>query len=213
MIYREHGFVPVRIPPRRKAPEGFEATGWPHRALSGQQTFSADDNIGLLTGVDGIVDVDLDCPEALAVVDRFLPFTPAQFGKISTPNAHRLYRCRGDALISLEFKDPLPSSSGGNVANRGHERMILELRGRTKDGGIGLQTMAPGSVHPNGELVAWYHCEPGIVPEPAEIDEQELEWSVRKVAAAALLIRYWPGEGSRHHASLAVSGALGRAAL
>src|SRR5262249_9100315 len=47
--------------------------------------------------------------------------------------------------------------------------------------------------------------------EPAPAGADDLVWRVRLVAAAALLVRYWPAEGARHHAALALAGMLERA--
>ena len=46
---------------------------------------------------------------------------------------------------------------------------------------------------------------------PAEIDSAQLIKLVGHVAAAALLIRYWPPKGNRHDLSLALGGCLARA--
>ena len=50
-------------------------------------------NINIMTGGESsIVDVDLDCPEANKLADYFLPPTEMEFGRESTPRAHRLYK-------------------------------------------------------------------------------------------------------------------------
>ena len=65
--------------------------------------------------------------------------------------------------------------------------------------------MFPPSIHPCGEAVEW-ECDDA----PALIDGATLEAAVAKMAAASLLARYWPAEGGRHKASLALAGALCR---
>ena len=48
-------------------------------------------NIGISLPESGsLVDVDIDCPEALDYCDEWLPDTPAIFGRKSAPASHRL---------------------------------------------------------------------------------------------------------------------------
>ena len=68
--------------------------------------------------------------------------------------------------------------------------------------------MVPPSVHESGEAVRF---EKGFDGTPANIDADVLLSAVRRVAAAALLARHWPTQGSRHHAFLALAGVLARA--
>ena len=59
-------------------------------------------NVNIATGGDSlIVDVDLDCPEALELADAFLNPTGMEFGRESTPRSHRLYK-----VIDLKFLPP-----------------------------------------------------------------------------------------------------------
>jgi hypothetical protein len=83
----------------------------------------------------GLVDADLDCPEALDLAPEILPPTAAIFGRPSKPKSHWLYSVEGVAQ-SLTFKDPITGA------------MLVELRG---DGG--RQTLFPPSRHPSGERV------------------------------------------------------------
>lgn len=51
------------------------------------------ENYNIKTGGDSlVVDVDLDCPEANLLADHFLPETNLEFGRASTPRAHRLVK-------------------------------------------------------------------------------------------------------------------------
>ena len=53
---------------------------------------STPQNIGVLLGEPsgGLVDIDLDAPEAVALAADFLPPTNAKFGSASTRESHRL---------------------------------------------------------------------------------------------------------------------------
>src|SRR5437016_9106164 len=93
-FYLEMGFHPVPIPTREKAPA---LNGWQTLRLTGPELpkyFNGSPlNVGLLLGDEyGSTDVDLDCPEALAVAPEFLPETRMIFGRHSSPRSHHFYR-------------------------------------------------------------------------------------------------------------------------
>jgi putative DNA primase/helicase len=67
----------------------------------------------------------------------------------------------------------------------------------------GQQTVVPPSIHPSGELVVWE-----AEGEPERIASEDLSDQVSRLAAAALLARHWPSEGSRHETALALAGFL-----
>ena len=71
----------------------------------------------------------------------------------------------------------------------------------------GTQTLAQPSRHPSGEQYEWERQE----GQPAVVTAEELSRSVRHLAAATLLAKHYPAKGSRHHACLALAGALLRA--
>lgn len=152
-------------------------------------------NIGLLLGYSGITDVDCDCPEAIAAARELLPETGLIFGRRSKPFSHYLYRT-DSPVRTIQLLDPLDAA------------MLVELRGLKSDGSIGLQTVVPPSIHETGEAVRFEHGYEGV---PANIDAETLMSAVHWVAAAALLARHWPTEGSRHHAFLALAGMFARA--
>ena len=63
--------------------------------------------------------------------------------------------------------------------------------------------MAPGSVHPSGELVGSYYDS-----KPATIDAAALTLRAGLVAFIAVCLRLWPGEGARHEAALRFAGIM-----
>lgn len=105
-------------------------------------------NIGIRLGSAGwwpsethaIVDVDIDSNELLARADGVLPQTPWVFGRVARPRSHRLYLVRIDTGATVK-----PRRWTSNVGLG----CLAELRGD------GQQTMAPGSVHPDGSAVVW----------------------------------------------------------
>jgi DNA polymerase-1 len=164
--------------------------------------FSTDGNIGLLLGVpsDGLVDIDLDCPEAIAAAPYLLPETGRVSGRQSAPTSHYWYTTeQPPEKAADEYLDP--------IATKGNRNCLLELRS------TGGMTVVPPSVYPaepkkgrpHPEPCVWHRHDP-----PRRVAIDELRAAVGAVAAAALLARYWP-EGARHDAALALSGGLLRA--
>ena len=143
-------------------------------------------NVGVNLGASGgLVDLDLDVPEAVKLASRFALPTGAIFGRESAPASHWLYKCpKLEKIVSFCTEDGVT---------------LVELRARDH------QTMLPGSVHPSGEEVRW---DADGVPAAAKPDD--LIQTAGLIAAAALLVRRWPGPGKRHAAALALSGLLAR---
>lgn len=182
--YIERGWSPVPIPYKEKAPI---IKGWPALRISAETApdYFKDQqgNIGVLMGdaSNGLVDIDLDCPEAIRLAKHFLPPT-ATFGRDSGPRAHWLYKCENAGQrVAFEIK-----SMG----------MVAEFRAN------GSQTMFPGSTHPEGEVVRWDDNRA-----PAEIDAGELKRSVATLSAASVLMSHWV-EGTRDDLATALAGFL-----
>jgi hypothetical protein len=192
MVAIRLGLAPILVPPRQKKPV---IKGWTELRLTRDDLpryFSRNENCGVLNGAPsgGLLDVDLDAPEALAACGAFLPRTNLVFGRPSKPRAHREYRVQGDPPRTAQFRD-----TDGT--------MLVELRSS------GSQTLWPGSTHPDGEL----NCLESL-GEPMLVDARDLAAAVARVAACALLARHWPTEpGSRHAIANAVAGYLLRGGL
>jgi len=149
-------------------------------------------SIGILLSPSGLADIDLDCAEAVAAADVLLPQSDLVHGHISSRRSHRYFRPTSIPR-NKQYKDPRLEKSKSARA------MIVEMR-------TSGQAVVPPSINlRTGEPVEW-DCD----GEPATIDGDALAAAVAKVAAAALLGRYWPN-GSRHSAALALSGMLLRA--
>jgi len=193
----QKGFSPVPVPHRSKRPVLKEWQRLEITTEGASQYFNgASQNIGVLLGDKfGSADVDCDCPEAITAARELLPETGLIFGRQSKPFSHFFYRSDPPAR-TLQFIDPLDQGT------------IVELRGLKSDGSIGLQTVVPPSIHESGEPVRFEQGFEGI---PANIDAEVLVSAVHRVAAAALLARHWPTQGSRHHGFLALAGVLARA--
>jgi hypothetical protein len=202
--YIKRGWAPVPVPYQQKGPV---IKDWQRLRLTrhtAPRYFNGGlQNVGVILGEPsgGLCDVDLDCAEAIAAAAALLPPT-ARFGRSSTPGAHWLYRVTFPAGTKavLPYDDPVKQRSDAKAAR------LLELRiGSDK----GAQTIFPGSTHISGESIRWESgCERMA---PAEIDSARMVMLIGHVAAASLLIRYWPPQGNRHDLSLTLGGCLARA--
>lgn len=145
-------------------------------------------NIGIVLGdlSNGLVDVDLDCPEAVVAANLLLPKT-CTFGRAGNPGSHRLFVVPG--IKSYMFKDI-------------NGEMLVEIRS------TGGQTVFPPSVHKSGDLIEFEND-----LDPVSQTPEKLLRRVQVLASAALLARHWPKEGSRNHAAMALSGGLLRARM
>jgi hypothetical protein len=182
--YHDRGWAVVPVTYREKRPA---ERGWQNRRLTEddiRHEFAALRNVGVLLGEPshGLVDIDLDVPEAATVARRLLPAT-SSFGRPSKPCSHLLYLARGE-LATKRFSAPDHTN-------------LLELRS------TGAQTVFPSSTHPSGEPIEWKDER-----DPLPIDAAELLRLVSLVAACTLLARAWPVLGARHDASLALAGGL-----
>lgn len=183
--YIDLGLYPIPVPFKQKAPT---IKDWQDlridRANASVFFNGKPQNIGVLLGPSDLSDVDVDCPQAVALAPCFLPPTGMIFGRASKPQSHWVYRC--PSVKTERYKDVDGAT-------------LVEVRGD------GAQTIFPGSVHASGETIEF-----DSDGEPSHIEASALVRSVRKLAAAALLARHWP-KGSRHDAALALGGALLRA--
>jgi putative DNA primase/helicase len=189
--YLRAGLSVIPIPVGGKSPNrpGWQNEGWtiddvPEKWDDGQ-------GIGVLTGEPSgwLVDVDLDCSEAVEIAGRFLDPTLTS-GRESAPDSHWWYRSEG--VRSMSFED-----LGGPEAE-----MILEIRSN------GRQTLVAPSRHPTGERYTWSHS--GLEFRDAQADL--LVRACRELATAALVGRNLP-RGGRHRLGLALAGFLLRRSL
>ena len=136
--YINRGWAPVPIPYRKKKPV---IKQWQKLRITEETApkhfNGAQQNVGVILGAasGNLVDVDLDCPEALALASWFLPQTESEFGRASKRRSHLLYTSAVPKVI--QFEDPV-----GAVDANGEVKaaMLVELRS------TGGQTVFPGSV-------------------------------------------------------------------
>jgi hypothetical protein len=167
---------------------------WPNRRIHpaevAQYFCPGKNNVGVLLGAasGGLIDVDLDSPDAVELAQLILPRTDCVFGHDSKPSSHWVYRCA-----------PLP---GYKKFEDLAKQPIVEVRGN------GRYTVFPGSMHPSGEVI---RPEPGANGDPTAVDPSALWRAVTELATACLLRGAWPREsGCRQDLAMAIDGGLAR---
>ncbi len=198
-LYLLRGRSPIPLPPGSKRPV---LSGWQNLRptvadLNDLFPPGRASNVGLLLGAAsrGLVDIDLDANEAQAIANAFLPPTAWVSGRSGSPRCHRWYDVDNPpGKASTRYDDPLEPEES-------ERRTLVEMRSS------GGQTVVPPSTHPSGEPLVWHEF-----GEPARVEASVLASLVARLAAAALLIRYWPRKpGTRQDAALGVTGGLLRA--
>jgi hypothetical protein len=154
-------------------------------------------NIGIRLGAvsRGLVDVDLDTPEACAVAPYILPPTRMRMRKRGKPIAHYFYRCTGAVPTHEKWH---PRDARGRQARK----TVLELRSESRDGKPD-QTVVPPSVDGDGLEREWIDGE--LLP--AEVDGDALRRACLLTAIAAAVLPHYR-EGGRHDLALALAGWL-----
>jgi hypothetical protein len=176
----DHGWQIIPVSAGEKRPR---CKGWPDIRMSADevhQHLAAGGNIGVRLGRGSgeLVDIDLDCPEALALADLYLPPTQAEFGRLSKPRSHRLYTA--PRAIFETFIDPSDGST------------LLELRADGRDGGA-HQTLFPPSVA-DSERREWH----GDTIVPVVVNTPGLRQQVARLAVGCLVMRYVSETAARH---------------
>lgn len=164
-----------------------------------RRTFSPEDfpegcNVGVKLGVAPfhLVDVDLDCAEAVTAAGILAPLTRTS-GRSSKPRSHYWFSCPG---VESRVYNDIPAAAGTSG------KVLLELRS------TGGQTVIPPSVHETGETVSWENAQANIL----SVTPDELTALGAKLAIATLLGRHWPATG-RHYLTGPVGGLLARLGL
>lgn len=137
-----------RVVPIAAGAKGPTLRGWPALRLEEHDLptqFRNDSNIGLILGEPSgwLVDVDLDCDEAVELAGQYLPVTGAVSGREGRPGSHRWYIAEGATTAKHTDADGA---------------MIVELRS------TGCQTVVGPSVHPSGGRYDALGGEPARVP-------------------------------------------------
>jgi len=123
----------------------------------------------------GLVDVDLDCEEAIELAPLYLPETGAIFGRKSAPKSHWLYIA--DGANFAKFDDSIAQDT------------LLKLRAEGRNGGAQI-SLGPPSIA-DGEAREWH----GDVIEPAAFGARALQIYAARRAIGCLTMRVTPVAG------------------
>jgi hypothetical protein len=145
--YWSHDMDTVPVEPRSKI---VKIDDWnnPNRRFRDPEDYRGR-NIGIRLGAvsRGLVDVDLDTPDACAVAPYILPPTRMRMRKRGKPIAHYFYRCTG-AVPTHEKWHPR------DARGRKERKPVLELRSESR-AGKPMQTVVPPSVDEDGLEREW----------------------------------------------------------
>ena len=165
--YVRRGWRVVPIPFKRK---GAKIDDWGKMTLTEADLpayFDQPANIGLILGEPSgwLVDVDLDCPEAIEIAEQYLPPTPAVTGRPSKPRSHYWYYAPG--AVTDRHADPVT------------HKMIAEFRS------TGVQTVVGPSIHPDDREA--YEI---LTAEPATVSAPMLAACVEALAKRVIKMRH-----------------------
>jgi len=151
-------------------------------------------NIGIHSSKNGLVDIDLDCPESRLLAQYYLPSTDCIFGRKTSLNSHRLYS--SDKIEYSKYNyliDP---------QDRETEVTILEIRPLN---GQGKQTVVPPSIHLDTKEEIRYSKN----GDPTKVSFPDLKEACNKLAVACL-ISVSLNSGTRQDLIIALSGTLAK---
>ena len=192
--YLGRGLVPIRLGNLSKVPPGKHDANTVTADNAATLLTYANLNLGLRLGAEGgaLVDFDLDWPEARRVGAKLLYALP-KFGRAGAPGSHYLFLCPG---FDKTVKFDIPELKGVDGLPDEHATCVLEVRGKG-------HTMAPPSVHPEGEAVVWEQ-------DVALLDLSAADALKRAglIAFLSVVARFYPAQGGRDDFCLALSGAL-----
>lgn len=141
--------------------------------------------------LDHVVDIDCDCPEAIAMAPSLLPHTACRFGR-PTGVSHYLFEAPGSKPEVFRDED-------GNI--------IIEIRTGAQHYTVIPPSRVARKDAPTIDTLAF--VDEG---DPSPADAASLRDMVRYVAAAVVLARHWPKHG-RHDLAKHAAGFLGRQKL
>lgn len=160
--------------------------------------------LGILMGAPSgdLIDVDLDHDLTRRLKDHFLPPTAMRSGRGKRPGTHYWYRAKpGTLLETRTFKLPKELEDKDKT-------MIVEYRSTGSQTAFPPTFLRDSAKYPGGDEYLWYDEPWGGDQGPTEVDGRVLAVQVALLGLCTLLVKYWPGEGGRHEAYLALAGGL-----
>jgi predicted P-loop ATPase len=189
--YKDRGFQLVFYPSRQKGPTGRDAVGWTTRDYTAADWHDGM-NVGVKLGTEVspgrfLVDIDFDWEGGMLLAKTLLPSAEFGFGRGTRTMTH----------VMFTASTPLPSKAYQDISGR----TLVELRCRKVDGSVGLQTMLPPSLHPNGEVLELRQNDPLS-------HEESLPQRVVLYAIGCLFLFHMGERGFTHDVRLGMAGFL-----
>jgi hypothetical protein len=152
--------------------------------ITSAANFKEFSNYNIFTGFGNVGEADLDTKETRELADVFLPATGCEWGKESTPRAHRGFKITDLTKKNTRKFFELKKFPANDPRQKGIKSMLVELRAHNH------YTMAMGQ-HDNGQKLVWTKAD-GLT----EVTWGSLYKSVALLAAAAAILEKYPAPGS-----------------
>jgi hypothetical protein len=212
LAYHAEGLTPLPVKCGRKEPA---ISNWQIETLSPdkyREYWSGEKPCGVAIALGarskGLIDLDLDWPEARQLADslHFIFGAFTAFGRKSTPRAHHICYCSDaldiDKCKTIAFAIPGPVAKKLGLTEGEHAANVLEVRGN------GGYTVFPPSIHVSGEPTEWDSVIGRSIP---QFTWPEIQMRAGLLAFMAFMVRFYPPVGMRNDFNLALGGALLRA--
>lgn len=203
--YVAMGLEPIPLEEKSKKPK---CKSWKeYDAISDHyRQFTDNVNIGVKLGElsNRLCDIDLDWQEARLLIASTTLSSMARFGRESAKGSHIVFIAKkGADLKTIQLKLPA-ACNGMSQLPKEHSLVIVEVRA------TGSYTMFPNSIHPSGEKVEW-ETPDGITPVILDYDYNDILAQIKLIAFLSVVLRFYPGKGSRDEMHLRLAGVLARA--
>lgn len=161
------------------------------------ENLATGNNVGMMID-KGMVDVDLDWPEAQMIWPMFAREDKSlQWGRHGR-NTHHVYRTEIEKPVNFE----LPNVVGAPEMKGAHGRMILQLR--TSSNGEPYHVMIPPSTHPDGDKLE------GTLSPLEDFSVEDVMEAAARTAGLSALVRFYPSQGNRDEVMLGLVGIMVR---
>jgi predicted P-loop ATPase len=186
--------------------KGPREVDWQHKPKT-LADYHDGDRVGIMTGTEiapgrYAVDVDIDWAPGSLIAQAMLLATPFVFGRARKKVSHCVYTA-DEPIASIRYEDI-------------DKTCLIELRGTTRDGTIGMQSMCPPSIwSKDGQREPLQFAQPlnGHLPTPSHYAAETIKRAVLLSAIGMLLAKHLGHNGFGHEARLCWAGFLLRAGI
>jgi hypothetical protein len=192
--------------PEQGAQKGPTEKGWTTRVFT-LDDYKPQTRVGLITGQEVepgkfLHDIDIDWGPGFNIAAHYIPSTELAFGRSSKPLSHCLYT----------LPEPLPRTTYEDPVD---QQMLIEIRGTTQSGELGIQTMVPPSVWSNkeGKREPLTYLRGPLAPASFVENVESYKHQITLAAIAMLFAKRFGVNGFGHEARLCWAGFLSRTTI